>query len=273
MTTTTSLARPASILTPDQLRRLAPSIFAESPWERMSHRYRMVPTIEVVGMVADRGFWPVRAQRSRSRIEGKGDFTRHLMRFRHDQYMGAAAGAELPELVLTNSHDGTSAYQFMSGILRLVCSNGLTVQSADFGSIKVRHSGGRAFRERVIEATCQVIEDAPRTLAKVEAWKRIEFSHPQREAFAATVSEARDATVEVEPRQLLFSRRSEDRKPDLWTTVNVIQENVIKGGVRGDSEKTGRRMKTRAVGSVAEDVRLNRASWALTERVAELVGK
>jgi hypothetical protein len=268
---TNTLARPASILTPDQLRQVAPSIFAESPWERMSDRYRMVPTIEVVGMLADRGFRPVRAQQSRSRIEGKGDFTRHLIRFRHDDYMGEAAGAELPELVLCNSHDGTSAYQFMSGIFRLVCSNGLTVQSADFGSIKVRHSGGRDFQERVIEATCQVIEDAPRTLAKVEAWKQIELTAPQREAFAAAVSEVRDATVEVEPRELLVPRRPEDRKPDLWTTVNVVQENVIKGGVRGTSEKTGRRVKTRAVGSVAEDVRLNRALWTLTERMAEML--
>ena len=156
---TNTLARPAAALDHDTLRRLAPSIFAASPWGRMSDRYKMVPTIEVVAMLAERGFRPVRAQQSRSRIEGKGDFTRHLIRFRHDDYLDQAAGAELPELVLTNSHDGTSAYRFLSGIFRLVCSNGLTVQSADFGSIAVRHSGGRDFEQRVIDATYKVIED------------------------------------------------------------------------------------------------------------------
>jgi hypothetical protein len=268
--TTTTLARPASILTADQLRRVAPSIFAESPWGRMSHRYRMVPTIEVVAMLADRGFRPVLAKQSRSRVEGKGDFTRHLIRFRHDDHMGESAGAEVPELVLTNSHDGTSAYRFMSGVFRLVCSNGLTVQSADFGSISVRHSGGRDFEQRVIDATCEVIEDAPRTLEKIEGWKAIELAGPQREAFASAVLEARDATVEVSPADVLAPRRGADRRPDLWTTANVLQENVIKGGVQGVSATTGRRMRTRAVSSVAEDVRLNRALWALTERMAEL---
>ena len=260
-----------AILDHDTLRRLAPSIFADSPWEGMSRRYRMVPTIEVVGMPADRGFRPVRAGQSRSRIAGKGDFTRHLIRSRHDGYLGHAAGAEVPELVLTNSHDGTSAYRFMSGIFRLVCSNGLVVQSSDFGSIGVRHSGGADFERRVIDATYEVIEDAPRTLEKIEAWKAIELTPPQREAFARTAIEVREATVEITPAQVLAPRRGKDRRPDLWTTANVIQESIIRGGVRGVSATTGRRMRTRAVASVAEDVRLNRALWALTERMAELV--
>lgn len=67
------------------------------------------------------------------------------------------------------------------------------------------------------------------------------------------------------------ARRGADRKTDLWTTANVVQENVIKGGVGGISATTGRRMKTRAINSVGEDVRLNRALWSLTERMAELV--
>lgn len=270
-TMTSTLARPATILDADSLRRTAPSIFADSPWERMSHRYRMVPTIEVVGMLADEGFRPVRAMQSRSRIPGKGDFTKHMIRFRHDAHLGEAAGAELPELVLTDSHDGTSAYKFMSGVFRLVCSNGLTVRSADFGSISVRHSGGIDFRERVIDATYQVIEETPRTMARVDAWKQIELSPPQREAFAAAALEIRDATVEVEPSDILRTRRSADRSADLWTTANVVQENVNRGGVRGVSATTGKRQRTRAVGSVTEDIRLNRALWTLTERMASLV--
>ncbi len=159
----------------------------------------------------------------------------------------------------------------MSGIFRLVCSNGLTVQSADFGSVSVRHAGARDFQQRIIDVTDQVIEDAPRTLEKIEGWKAIELTAPQREAFASAVAEVRDATVKVEPRQLLSPRRAEDRKTDLWTTANVVQENVMKGGISGVSGTTGRRIRTRAIGSVGEDVRLNRALWTLTEKMAELV--
>jgi len=158
MTTTT--------LTNSQLNCTAPSIFASSPWHRMSDRYKFVPTIEVVDLLRDRGFMPVRAQQSRSRIEGKGEFTKHLLRFRHDSMIDDS-GEEIPELVLVNSHDGTSSYQLMAGIFRLICSNGLIVQSADFGSIRVHHSGGKDFNQRVIDATYQIVDEAPRTMAAI----------------------------------------------------------------------------------------------------------
>lgn len=83
-TTTTTLAR---TLDDDQLRHSAPSVFAVNPWGAMSGRYRMVPTIDVVGMLRDKGFAPVRAEQSRTRIPGKGDFTRHMLRFRHADHL------------------------------------------------------------------------------------------------------------------------------------------------------------------------------------------
>ena len=236
----------------------------------MSGRYRMVPTIEVVGMLRDKGFSPVRAEQSRTRIPGKGDFTRHMLRFRHADHLSPlAVGAEVPELVLVNSHDGTSAYKFLAGIFRLVCSNGMVVQSSDHGSISVRHSGGSDFRDRVIDATFRIMDDAPRTLAKIDAWKQIELTPPQREAFAAAALELKDNRA-VTPAQLLTPRRAEDRKADLWTTASVVQEHVLRGGDRGRAA-TGRRTTTRPVKSVGEDVRLNRALWTLAERLGQLV--
>ena len=268
MMTTTTLARP---LDDDQLRRLAPSIFAAAPWGRMSGRYRMVPTIEVVGMLRDRDFLPVRAEQGRTRIEGKGDFTRHMIRFRHaDDLSPLVVGAEVPEVILVNSHDGTSAYRFMAGIFRLVCSNGMVVQSSDHGSISVRHSGGSDFQDRVIDATFRIMDEAPRTLANIETWKGIELSPPQREAFAAAALELKGPEQPITPARLLAPRRAEDRSLDLWTTASVVQEHLLRGGDRGRAS-TGRRTTTRPVKSVGEDLRLNRALWTLTEKLAALV--
>ena len=70
-------------LTLDQIRHAAPSVFADQPWQAMSEKYRFFPTSEiVVGLMAN-GFVPVRAQQSNSRIPGKKDYTRHMLRFRH----------------------------------------------------------------------------------------------------------------------------------------------------------------------------------------------
>jgi hypothetical protein len=92
---------------------------------------------------------------------------------------------------------------------------------------------------------------------------------PQRGAFATAALELKDSKA-VAPAQLLAPRRPEDRKADLWTTASVVQEHLIRGGDRGRAS-TGRRTTTRPVKSVNEDIRLNRALWALTERMAELL--
>jgi hypothetical protein len=116
-------------------------------------------------MLRDKGFLPVRSEQSRSRIPGKGDFTRHMIRFRHADFVSPmTVGAEIHELVLVNSHDCSSAYEFLAGIFRLICRNGMVVQSADHGSIAVRHLGGSDFHERVSDATYQIMEEGPRTL-------------------------------------------------------------------------------------------------------------
>jgi hypothetical protein len=128
------------MLTDNDLMRVAPSIFAEEPWERMSGRYRFVPTIRVVEKLRGEGFFPVNASQGRTRIPGKKDFTRHMIRFRQDNKK-MLVGQELPEVVLLNSHDGSSAYSLMAGVFRLICSNGMVVPAASVGSMKVRHSG------------------------------------------------------------------------------------------------------------------------------------
>lgn len=180
---TTSLI--SRTLSNDDLRRAAPSIFATHPWERMSPRFRMAPTIEVIDILCDRGYRPVKAQQGRSRIPRKGLYTKHLIRLRHEDYLSPLqVNEELPELVLTNAHDGTSAYRFHSGLFRLACMNGLIVASTEYGSISVRYSGKDDFASRILDATFQIVDETPAIIAKVEEWKAISLTMPQQEAFA-----------------------------------------------------------------------------------------
>jgi len=59
--------------------------------------------------------------------------------------------------------------------------------------------------------------------------------------------------------------------------LNVVQENVIKGGLHGiaiTTDERGRRQRrnvtTRTVNGIDQDVKLNRALWTLAEKMAEL---
>ena len=59
-------------LSNDQLHRSAPSIFAPTPWHRMSERYRFVPTIEVVDCSATGGSCPFAPSRAAAASRANG---------------------------------------------------------------------------------------------------------------------------------------------------------------------------------------------------------
>ena len=76
-------------------------------------------------------------------------------------------------------------------------------------------------------------------------------------------------------RQLLAPRWEDDAGDDLWRTFNRVQENAIRGGRTAwgrHAQTRPRRVTSREVTGIDGDMRLNRALWTLTERMAELKG-
>jgi hypothetical protein len=62
---------------------------------------------------------------------------------------------------------------------------------------------------------------------------------------------------------------------DLWTAFNRVQENAIRGGLQAwsrDAHNRSRRIRSREVTGIDQDVKLNRALWLLGERMATLKG-
>lgn len=282
--------RTAQPMTMDQIKAAAPSVFATAPWEQTSEKYRFFPTSEVLAGLMTNGFQPVAANQSSTRIEGKGDFTRHIIRLRHTDLMAKANEAieersqhlhhvisgternflpEVPELVLLNSHDGSSSYRLMLGFFRLVCANGLIVSSSMVQECRVRHSGRENLIDEVLEGSFQIINEAPKAIAQIEQWRGIDLTRPEQEAFAKAAIQARETTMEVRPDEVLNVRRFADKGTDLWSTMNVVQENLTKGGYRGINAK-GESRHVRGVKSVDGDTKLNKALWTLAEEMAKI---
>jgi hypothetical protein len=255
----------SQVLTEVNLNRIVPSVFATSKADKMSDRYGFIPTIDVVRGLEKSGFMPVMAKQSNTRIEGKKNFTKHMMRFRHVDAKNL--DGHFPEIVLVNSHDGSSSYQIRAGIYRLVCSNGLIVGD-DICCHKIRHSGDAV--QKVVQSANEIIDVVPEIINKSADWKGIELKYDQKKVFAEVAATLKwdEDEIKIPPTNLLIPKRMADTKNDLWTTFNVIQENLIKGKVKYRTE-TGRN-STRAVNSVTENVRLNTALWSLTEKMAEL---
>lgn len=130
--------------------------------------------------------------------------------------------------------------------------------------------------DEIIEASYQVIENAPMIAQNIGEFKGIELNPEEREVFAqAATLLMYDAPNKVpySPQRLLQPKRRHDNGKDLWTTYNVVQENIMKGGISGmtfDKKNRPRRTLTRPVKSIDRNVKLNKALWTLTERMAEL---
>lgn len=196
----------------------------------------------------------------------------HEIRFarRVDLEAGAfQVGSTRAEMVLQNAHDGSRAYRIDAGLYRLVCRNGLTVSDTDFAHVSIRHVDVSA--EAFAQAAQAVAQNTPRALETVAKWQGVQLSQATRVEFARRAAALRwDAdqpvTKLLSPEKLLTPVRYGDAATDLWTTFNVIQEHLVRGGDRYLAYTDGmgiRRNRTRPVASLTEGQRINKALWSL----------
>ena len=262
----TPILRADHPLSDDQIRSVAPSIFAEEKHQSRSDRYTYIPTGEVLGALRKEGFQPFMVCQTRVRDTGKREHTKHMLRLRHTKQIN---GAEANEIILLNSHDGTSSYQMLAGMFRFVCSNGL-VCGDTVADVRVPHKGDVA--GHVIEGAYEVLHGFDRAQASRDAMQSITLDAGESEVFARAAlalkyDEAMSAPITES--QILMPRRHDDSRRDLWSVFNRTQENLIKGGLSSRAAN-GRRQTTRPVQGIDNGIRLNRALWLLADGLRQL---
>lgn len=251
----------------EQILQVAPSIFAAEKHDSRSDRYTYIPTINVLDKLREEGFQPFMAAQAKCRDEGKREFTKHLVRLRHANQI---TKGEANEIILLNSHDGTSCYQMLSGFFRDVCTNGM-VWGESVNDIRVPHKGN--IIDNVIEGCFRVVEDFELINGQVDGMKSLLLNAGEQQALAHAALELKYDTANgaapITESQLLQPKRRDDMSNDLWTTFNRVQERMIKGGLSGRTAN-GRKMTTRAVTGIDSDIKLNRALWVLAEKMRQL---
>ncbi|CAB4048744.1 DUF932 domain-containing protein [Paraburkholderia phenoliruptrix] len=263
------MLRADSPLSDDQIRRVAPSIFADCKHESRSERYTYIPTIDVLRGLRNEGFQPFMVCQTRVRHDDRREYTKHMLRLRHADQI---TGEEANEIVLLNSHDGTSSYQMLAGMLRFVCQNGM-VAGDNVADIRVPHKGNIV--QNVINGAFDVLDGFDLIREQKEGMRAVVLDHDEQHAFARSALALRydptdaEAPAPVTDSQLLAPRRFEDRRDDLWTVFNRVQENLTKGGLHGRS-RTGRSMSTRPITGIDQNVKLNRALWMLADAMRQM---
>ncbi|RLX12724.1 DUF932 domain-containing protein [Escherichia coli] len=276
-------------LTHEELMHYVPGIFGEDRHTSRSERYTYIPTITVLESLQREGFQPFFACQTRVRDPGRREYTKHMLRLRR---AGEINGEHVPEIILLNSHDGTSSYQMLPGYFRFVCQNGC-VCGQSLGEVRVPHRGNVV--EKVIEGAYEVRGVFDRIEEKRDAMQSLVLPPPARQALAQAAltyrygemqslvlpPPARQALAQaaltyrygdehqpVTTADILTPRRREDYGKDLWSAYQTIQENMLKGGISGRSAK-GKRIHTRAIHNIDTDIKLNRALWVMAETLLE----
>lgn len=263
------MSKPIKPLTNEELKAKAPSLFQEQPYHDVSEKYNFISTIEIVEQLRSKSWFPVAISQSGVRKLGKDGFQQHYVRFQSFQDLINPSG-NVVELLLFNSHDRSKSFTISVGIYRYVCSNGLVIADSVFDSYKIKHLGDR--ENDVANAVNKIVEIKPKLLSKVSQFESIQLNKDEKEAFLQSALPLRysENLALDDPNELLIPLRNEDTKDDLYTTLNILQENLLSSNIKGYNKDTGRRFTSKEITSISKDVEINKGLWDIAERIASI---
>ena len=260
-----------SYLSKEQIKALAPVVFATEPTNKnVSEKYLHVNTETVIDDLAKLGWFPVTAMQRRTKPRRDGSPTirsKHMISFQNPDLIikGKNGDDAFPRIIVTNSHDGLSSFQFRVGIYRLVCSNGLVVADEEFSAFSIKHKGYTF--EELQGVVAQAVADLPNKIQVLnEMQVRMLTTEEQRQlaidamALRSTNPDAKydEATIE----EVLAATRKEDEGEDLWVIFNRIQESIINGGYSA-ALRGAKVRRVKAIKSFEKDLEINQKLFKL----------
>ena len=192
----------------------------------LSDKYKLVETKKIADKFKALGFNVDDYQAARVRKVSKQGYQKHLVRLSNPTLLSSAHKDLKLQLVVTNSHDGLSAFKIQLGIYRLVCSNGLMVGTT-FESISLRHTG--TIIDQVDQAVERMVAQVNRLDLAITAMKTKVLTKEQTTLFIAQAIKLRYPDKSIMDVSLPILRR-EDEENNLFTLYNRIQENLVRGG-------------------------------------------
>lgn len=261
--------KPIKPLTNEELKIKAPSLFQDQPYHDVSEKYNFISTIDIIEQLRNQSWFPVNVGESGVRDSSKDGFQQHYVRFQNFSDL-INPSSNVVELLLFNSHDRSKSFTISAGIYRYVCSNGLVIADSVFESYKIKHLGERD--NDVANAVLKITNVKSKLLSKISKFENIKLNAQEKEAFLNSAIPLRfDEHLELDnPNELLTPLRTEDEKDDLYTVLNVLQENFLSSKISGYNKETNRRFTSKQITSISKDVEINKGLWDIAERIASI---
>lgn len=215
---------------------LLPSVLAETNSPNVSERYKHIQTSDVLDALAGQGFHLVSQQGKKTDIHGKHGL---LLVNREIGFLDNTFSENYATVSLFNSHNGKSAVTLVSGFFRQICSNGMIAGNSDQW-LKIRHS------QKGFDLIGSTVDELPNRIAAfrdtIVKLQHTQLNDEQKLTIAQNVFEVLNNQRPIANAETLLTRRRvEDTRDDAYTFVNVLQENVIKGGML--SANSNRRLR------------------------------
>ena len=257
-------------LTEDEIRQRCPLVFATSPTNsKVSEKYTVANTYTVIQDMEKLGWKVVRAAQRRATKKSSGRFSYHMVALQNPDIKitkQVDGGEEIvecfPQIILTNSHDGLSCFQFRVGLYRCICSNGLVISDAELSEFKIRHIYYSFENLRAVVG--RILEALPSKVERMSQMSNVLLSEDQKLDFAKKALSIRKGVKEEELqadeetyKDLLTPVRKEDEGSSLWNVYNVLQEKIVKGGYT-TAEEGKKARKVRKVTSFIKELDFSR---------------
>ena len=257
-------------LTEDEIRQRCPLVFATSPTNsKVSEKYTVANTYTVIQDMEKLGWKVVRAAQRRATKKSSGRFSYYMVALQNPDIKitkQVDGGEEIvecfPQIILTNSHDGLSCFQFRVGLYRCICSNGLVISDAELSEFKIRHIYYSFENLRAVVG--RILEALPSKVERMSQMSNVLLSEDQKLDFAKKALSIRKGVKEEELqmdeetyKDLLTPVRKEDEGSSLWNVYNVLQEKIVKGGYT-TAEEGKKARKVRKVTSFIKELDFSR---------------
>ena len=267
-------------LTTERIQQLAPAVFSDTKAHGLSDRYASLNTAQLLPVLADFGYFPMQAAQKKSR-KGEAQHSSHMLSFAKTYHTQDIIGDVRPEIILYNSHDGSSSVRLFAGCFRFICSNGIVAgdgfQSRMYHNVKAINGF-----EDMLAST---VNSLPLLMERIEKLRSTKLMYSDAVEMARKGVQTRwkmfDETIEDIPfgsyatektvRDALTVQRNEDDYMDAFTVFNRIQEAVVRGNAfvrsltKVNTSHGGLMRKARPISSVSEGIRVNSELWAIAD--------
>ena len=238
-----------------------PALLAKSPASETSSRYRFISSQQIVDTLSDQGWEPRQAFYRKSRVVSPLH-ARHCIRFSNESIGGNAEST--PEIVVYNSHDGKSAAQMISGIFRMICSNGMTIMDEEYERFIIPHRGYKAGQKYIDHAIDVLSVQAERSFGMIDKWKKKPLNETIRNCFYRDAIQTRFPNSERGDEWVFdIAQRTSDRGHDLWSVFNRCQE-YLEGGGFSVTHSAGKKPRlSRGITNIEATKKLNDDLWVI----------